>query len=83
MSAYAFSHAGFHISITPTLVFIFLAALAVVWAIYTLIIRYHWKQYGTSRFQTFVMNFFYLAGSGILLGGAAIAAALYYASSFS
>lgn len=81
MPTYVLGQSGFHIPVTPTLVFAALAALAAAWAIYTLILRYHWKQYGTSKFHVFAMNFFYLAGSGILLGGAALAAILYYASS--
>lgn len=81
MLAYALGQGGFHIPVTPTLVFASLAALIATWAIFTLIIRYHWKRYGTSRIQTFAMSFFYLAGSMVLLGGTTLAAIIYYVSS--
>lgn len=54
---------NFHIPVTPTLLFAVMALTLVAWGIVTIVIRYHWKNYGTGKLEIFTMNFFYLAGS--------------------
>lgn len=71
---------NFHIPITPVLLFAILALLIVLWGIFTLIIRYHWKHYGTGKLEVFTMNFFYLTGSVVLIAFMGISAFLYSVS---
>ena len=72
---------GFHIPITALLIFSLLALLVAIWIVFTLIIRYHWKNYGTGGVEVFTMNFAYLAGSLILIGLMLASATLYLLSS--
>lgn len=71
---------NFHIPVTPMLLFAVLALLLAGWGIFTVIIRYHWKNYGTGKLEVFTMNFFYLTGSLVLIGLMLIFAFLYYSS---
>ncbi len=59
---------GFHIPVTALLLFSLLALLVAIWIVFTLIIRYHWKNYGTGGVGIFAMNFAYLVGSLALIG---------------
>ena len=72
---------GIHIPVTPQLLFIILSLLLAVWLVFTLIIRYHWKNYSTKGTEAFAMNFFYLTGSGILIAGLLITGFLYITTS--
>lgn len=74
--------AGFnlHIPVTPLLLFATLALLIAGWGIFTLVVRYHWKNYGTGKLEMFTMNFFYLIGSAVLLALMIIFALLYFFS---
>lgn len=72
---------NFHIPVTPLLLFSLLALLIALWGIFTLIIRYHWKNYGTGKLQVFTMNFFYLTGSALIIALMATFALLYSSSS--
>lgn len=56
-----------HIPITPLLLFSLGALLFVVWAIFTIIARYHWKNYGANKLEVMKMTFIYFIGSAILL----------------
>jgi hypothetical protein len=69
-----------HIPITPLLIFALLMLLLAGWGVFTVIIRYHWKNYGTGKLEVFTMNFLYLVGSGILIALLTISALLYYSS---
>jgi uncharacterized membrane protein HdeD (DUF308 family) len=69
-----------HIPVTPLLLFVFLALLLSAWGIFSVVVRYHWRQYGTSKLEILSMTFFYLAGSAVLLGLTTASAFLYYAS---
>jgi hypothetical protein len=80
MSPSPLAQFNLHIPITPVLLFVVLALLVALWAIFTLVIRYHWKNYGTGKLEVFTMNFFYLAGSAILIGLLLISALLYLSS---
>jgi hypothetical protein len=68
------AQSGSHITITGGLMFSLLALLIAIWLVFTLIIRYHWKNYGTGGVEVFTMNFFYLVGSfigiALMLGSA-------------
>ncbi len=63
-----------HLSITGGIIFSLFALLIAIWLVFTLIIRYHWKNYGTGGVEIFTMNFFYLVGScigiALMLGSA-------------
>lgn len=72
-----FSQISIHIPLSSLALFVILAILIVVWAIFTLIIRYHWKNFGTSEIDFVGMNVFYLTGSVILILGMAISAFLF------
>jgi len=54
--------------VTPQLLFSVLALLLAIWLVFTLVIRYHWKNYSTGGAALFTMNFFYLAGSVVFIG---------------
>lgn len=71
---------NFHIPVTPILLFSIMALTLVAWGIVTLVIRYHWKNYGTGKLEIFTMNFFYLAGSVILVTLMSVFALLYLVS---
>lgn len=63
--------------------FLMLALFGIVcsiWAIFTLIVRYHWKNYGTGGLELITMNFAYLAGSAVLILGMIIFGSLYMLS---
>lgn len=80
MISSSFGQFNFHIPVTPVLLFALLALLIAGWAIYTLILRYHWKNYGTGKLEVFTMNFFYITGSIVLIVLMAVAALLYSSS---
>lgn len=69
-----------HIPVTPILLFVAGALLIALWSIFTLVIRYHWKNYGTGKIEVFTMNFFYLTGSVILIALMSISTFLYFSS---
>lgn len=71
---------NFHIPVTPMLLFIILAILIAAWGVFTLVIRYHWKNYGTGKLEAFTMNFLYLIGSIILIVLMSTSALLYLSS---
>ena len=75
------AQSGIHIPITAQLLFSLLAILLAGWLVFTLIIRYHWKNYSTGGVELFTMNFFYLLGSGVLIAGLLITGLLYVSSS--
>jgi len=72
-----FSKMSIHIPLSPSVLFVILAIFVAVWAIFTLIIRYHWKNFGTSEIDFVGMNLLYLIGSVVLVAGMAISAFLY------
>ncbi len=72
---------GMQITIPPIFIMIVLALLLAVWLVFTLIIRYHWKNYGTGGASIFKMNFFYLTGSAIFIIVLLLFGLLYIASS--
>ena len=76
-----FGQSGIHITIGPVLVFSIFAMLLAVWLVFTLIIRYHWKNYGTGGVEIFTMNFIYIVGSVICIALMLISAAIYLTSS--
>ncbi len=68
---------GFRIPLTPFFLFLLFALLMAAWAVFTWIVRYHWKSYGTSTLEVMTMSLIYFVGSGILLAGMALFAFLY------
>ena len=74
------SQMNLHIPVAPFLVFVLLTLLLLTWVIFTLVVRYHWKNYGTSQLEVMSMSFIYFVGSLILLAATAIFAFLYYVS---
>ena len=69
-----------HIPVTPFFLFAIFALLVLVWGLFTLIIRYHWKSYGVNTLHVLAMNLTYFIGSAILLAAVALFAFLYYGS---
>ena len=70
-----------HIPLSPILIFSFAALLLAFWVTFTMVIRYHWKSYGTGDLEIVSLNFFYLVGSGIIIFFMVASALLYYTSS--
>ena len=73
-------NSGFHLPITGMLVFAVFFLLLAGWLVFTLVIRYHWKNYGTGGVEIFSMNFFYFTGSFIGIALMLISASLYFFS---
>ena len=74
------SQLNLHIVVSPMFLFFIMALLIAGWGIFTLVIRYHWKNYGTGKLEVFTMNFFYFAGSVIFMALLVILALAYYFS---
>lgn len=68
---------GVNIPVAPQLIFSLLGLLLAFWIVFTLIIRYHWKNYGTGGVEVFTMNFIYLTGSGVLIVLMTVTATIY------
>lgn len=68
---------GLHVTITPLLLITLLSLLLAVWLVFTIIVRYHWKNYGTKGFEILRMNLLYLIGSGILIAFTILSLLLY------
>ena len=75
-----FSQIGVHIPVTPFFIFLLFTLIMCTWGVFSWIVRYHWKSYGTSALEVMTMSLVYFVGSGILLGGMALFAFLYYLS---
>ncbi len=65
------------IPLSGALLFVVFILLFLAWALYSVILRYHWKKYGYSRADLLKMELFYFIGSGIILLGALLFAILY------
>ena len=76
-----FEQTGFHIPVLPLFVFGAMVLLFVTWGIFSWVIRYHWKKYGTGKVGVMSMTFFYFIGSALLLGLMALFAFMYHLSS--
>lgn len=68
---------GLLLPVTPSLIIAIGALILAGWLIFSLIIRYHWKNYGTSGIEIFSMNFFYIIGS-LVIGGLMVISGLLY-----
>lgn len=75
-----FGKIGLEISVSPMFIFVIAGLILTGWLIFTTIVRYHWKNYGTGGTQIFAMNFFYIAGSAILGGLMILFAVSYFIS---
>ena len=75
-----FGPSGFQIPVTAILLFSLLALIIAGWLVFTLIIRYHWKNYGTGGVEILTMNFVYFVGS-LVLGGFMTVSAIAYSLS--
>lgn len=71
------SQLSFHIPVTPTLLCALLALMFALWIVYSIILRYHWKNYGSNQLEIIKMNVIYFVGSGILIAGMVLFAFLY------
>lgn len=74
---------GYRFTITPPLLFSILALLVSIWLVFTIILRYHWRNYGTGGAEVFTMNFTYFIGSFSLIGLMVGSVLLYLLSSYS
>ncbi|OGZ05907.1 MAG: hypothetical protein A2845_03850 [Candidatus Lloydbacteria bacterium RIFCSPHIGHO2_01_FULL_49_22] len=68
------------IAVSPFFLFVVGALVIAGWLVFTVIIRYHWKNYGTGGMQLFAMNFLYISGSAALAGLMILSAVLYLIS---
>lgn len=66
-----------HIPITPLLLFFFGVLLFAIWAIFSVIAHYHWKNYSTSKIEVIKMTLIYFVGSAILLALIGVFAFMY------
>lgn len=71
------SKLNFQFPITSFLIFVIFSLLIIVWLGFTLIIRYHWKNYGSGALSILTMSFIYFIGSGVLILGMGLFAFLY------
>jgi len=71
---------GFQITITPTILVSLLSLILAAWIIFTIIVRYHWKNYGTGGVEILTMNFIYFSGSAILIAFTIVSVLLYSTS---
>lgn len=74
------SSINIQIVLSPFFLFAVGALIIAGWLVFTVIIRYHWKNFGTGGVQLFAMNFFYIAGSAALAGLMILSAVLYLIS---
>ena len=56
------------LTITPILLFLAFLVLCAAWAVYSMILRYHWKEYGVNKLQIMLMSLIYGIGSLVLIG---------------
>jgi hypothetical protein len=52
---------------SPTFLVIIATPLLIFWIIFSLILRYHWDKYATSRIDVLRMNMIYFGGSIVLI----------------
>ncbi len=71
---------GFHIPIPPIVLGGVFVLFFVLWVIYSIILTYHWKKYGTGALEVFTTTMLYMVGSAIILGLMAILLFLYATS---
>ena len=69
------------IPLPPIVLYLIFGVLLVAWIIYSIILRYHWKKYATSKLDTMRMDIIYFIGSAVLIGAMTIAALAYSLSS--
>ena len=77
MTGIALNQLGFHIPVTPLLLFSLGGLLFAVWAIFSIIAHYHWKNYGASKIEVVKMTLIYFVGSAILIALIAVFAFAY------
>ncbi len=63
----AMNGSGFVIPLSAQALGAILFILVLIWCVYSWIIRYHWKHYGTSKWETAKMSIVYFAGSALIL----------------
>lgn len=81
MIGIALNQIDFHIPVTPLLVFSLFGLLLSAWLIYSMIMRYHWKNYSVTKLEVLRTSLIYFTGSGILLFIIGACAILYAISS--
>ena len=59
---------NFHVTISPLLLGVAVAAIFVFWLIYSSVVFYHWKNYGTGKLEILQMSLIYFIGSSVLFG---------------
>ena len=77
MALTLFSKMSIHIPLVPFSLFLILVLLMGIWAVFTVVINYHWKNYGVSKIEFIGMNLIYFIGSGLIMLGMALCAFLY------
>lgn len=81
MFAALFSNFDIEIAVTPMILMSLFLLVAAAWGVFSMIVRYHWREYSTSPLDAAKISVVYFTGSGILLFGAAVCLALYSSSS--
>lgn len=75
------SSTSLHFTLSSVFIFGIILFLVVGWMIFTVVIRYHWKNYGSGDIEILRMNVMYLVGSGVIFTLMIASAFLYFASS--
>lgn len=70
-----------HFTLSSVFIFGIIFFLLVAWIVFTVIVRYHWKNYGSGDIEILRMNLIYLIGSGAIFTFMIASAFLYFASS--
>ncbi len=73
----ALNDAHFLIPLSPHVVGVIFFIFLCVWATYSWILLYHWRNYGTSKLEVATMSIIYFAGSAIIIVLTALAFSAY------
>ena len=76
-----FSSFNIQLAVTPMILTSLFLLVAAAWGIFSMIVRYHWREYSTSQLDAAKISVIYFTGSGVLLFGAGICLALYSSTS--
>ncbi len=75
------SKTGMHFTLSSAFIFGIIFFLLIAWIIFTIVVRYHWKNYSSGGVEILRMNMIYLIGSAAIFTFMVVSAFLYFASS--
>lgn len=68
---------NFRIPVSPALLFGLFGLLAIIWVVYTMVLRYHWEKYSVNKLDLLKMNTAYFIGSFAILALMGVSALMY------